>query len=133
MSRRDPEPDLHAAHALDAADQGQGRAAAREHSRRLEGADHAGAALHDGGERRHVRIELGLEPDLARQVGIGEIGDDRAPDAEIDRALHARGHGLHDRHRQGQRVTVCKRSVDPHEGGCGRRRPARSCVRCSPW
>src|SRR6516164_9111791 len=70
--------------------------------------DHARAALHDGGERRHVGIELGLETHLPRQVGIGEIGDYRAPHAKIDWTARALRHCLDHRHRQRQGIAVCK-------------------------
>jgi hypothetical protein len=94
--------DLNAAHTLDAADQCERPPTAREHSGRFKYADHARAALHDGREGRHVRIEFGFEPRLARQIGVGQIGDHRAPDAKIDWAAHSFCHGLHDRHGQGQ-------------------------------
>jgi hypothetical protein len=82
----------------------------------FEHADHAGAALHDGGEGRHVRIEFGVEPDLAGQISVGEIADHRAPDAEIDRSGNTRCHRLYHGHRQRQRVATRERSVDAGKG-----------------
>ena len=106
--------DLHAGHAFDAADHRQCRAAT-EHSRRFEDAGHAGAALHDGGERRHMRIELGFEPHFARQIGVGEIDNHRAPYREVDRTGDLPRHRLDHGHRQAERVALGEWSVDIDE------------------
>lgn len=36
-----------------------------------------------------MRIELGVKPNLARQIGVVEIPRHPAPDSEVDRAFHA--------------------------------------------
>jgi hypothetical protein len=110
-----PQPDLDAAHAFDAADHGQCRALS-QHPARFEYADHAGAALHDGGECRHVRIEFAFEPHFARQVGVSEVDDHRAPYREVDRAGRLLRHRLNDGHRQAQGVAIGERPVDRNEG-----------------
>ena len=71
---------------------------------RLERRRHARAALQDRREGRDVRIEPRLEPDLAREVAVGEAHGDGSPDAQIDRARRLAGHRLDDRHRERERV-----------------------------
>jgi hypothetical protein len=93
------EANLNAAPAFDPAHQCERGAAMPEDSGRLEHAGRARAALDDRRERRHVRIELGFEPHLAREVGVREIDRCRPPDREIYRAAHARRHRLRHRHR----------------------------------
>jgi hypothetical protein len=73
----------------------------------FEHADHAGAALHDGGKGRHLRHP--------------------APDSKVDWAFHARRHRLSRRHREGDRVAVGERAID-----IGVRAPAANhTARCS--
>ena len=86
-----------------------------EEAGRLEHADHAGAALHDRRVARHVRLEPRLEPDLAGEVAVAEVQDDRAPDREVDRAGRALRHRVDDRHRQPERVATGERPVHAHE------------------
>lgn len=108
------ETELDATHAFDAADERE-LATVAEHARGVEGAVHAGAALHDGGEGRDVRIEFRLEPDFARQIGIGEVERNRSPDAEVDRAVHLLCHRLRDRDRRGELIARGERAIDAHE------------------
>jgi hypothetical protein len=103
--------DLDAAHALDTADHRQRRALSPEHSGCFEYANHAGAALHDGRECRHMRIEPRLEPHLASQIGVGEIDDDRTPYGEVDRTAALLRHRLDDGHRQAKRVAIGERPI----------------------
>ncbi len=95
-----------------------------EHAGRLEGGDHAGRALHDGGEGRHMRIELAVEPDFARQIGVSEIADHDAPDAEVDRAVDLLRHRLDDGHRQARASRDS--ASGPSTATNGVRRPAAS-------
>src|SRR4030095_9281152 len=60
--------DLDAAQALGSADQRQSGPSTPQHSGGFEGTGHARAALEDGRERRHVRVEARFEPDLAGEI-----------------------------------------------------------------
>src|SRR5262249_24937807 len=69
-----------------------------------------------GREGRDVRVELRLEPDLARQIGVGKVHGDRTPNAKVYRAFHPLCHPLHDGYRQRQRIAVSKRTIHADEG-----------------
>jgi hypothetical protein len=62
-----------------------------------------------------VRLKLGIEPEFAREVVIGEIQDHRTPHREIDPPLDLLGHCACDRYRKGKRIEVCERSIDAHK------------------
>ena len=115
------EADLDAARALGSADERQVAARPAEHPGGLERRDHARAALEDGRERRDVRVEAGLEPDLAREVAVGEVDRDRAPDRQVHGAGGLLRHGADDRHREAERVAPRQGPVHagkrgPHPG-----------------
>ncbi len=80
----------------------QRQAAGAEHSGRLEHTDYAGAALHDCREGWNMRIKLGVQPHLAREIGVSEINRHRAPHGEIDLAVRPLRHRLRHQDRQGQ-------------------------------
>jgi hypothetical protein len=64
-----------------------------------------------------MRIELAFEPHFARQIGIGQIDNDRAPDAEVDRPACLLRHRLNHRHRQTECIAAGERPVDIDEWG----------------
>ena len=71
-----------------------------------------------------MRIELAVEPDFARQIGISEIADHRAPDAEVDRTVDLLRHRLNDRHRQSERIATGEAARPPRRTACAGPPPA---------
>src|SRR5215831_12841208 len=77
------QPDLHATHGLDAADERELPAAAPEYSRGLERRHHAGRAGENRGESRDGLVEAGFDLDLARDVRVMQVGNDRTPHEKV--------------------------------------------------
>ena len=109
-------PDLHAAHALHAPDEGELLAAVPEHSRRLEGRDHARRAGEHRGKCRDGLIQARLDLHLARDVRVAEVGNHRSPDDEVRfRGGLRSGHRPHDRQRELDCIEPRKRAVHAGE------------------
>src|SRR5882672_7257559 len=126
------ESDLNAAHALDSAYERELLAPVPEHPGRLERRHHACRAGEHRRKRRNGLVEARLDLDLARDVGVAEVGYHRAPDEEVGPDTLARdpgarlremprrrslepGHGAHHRHRQLDRAEPGERAVHARE------------------
>ena len=110
------EPDLHAAHALHAADEGELLAAVPEHPCRLESRDHARRAGEHSGKRRDGLIQARLDLHLARDVRIAEVRNHRPPDDQVRLHRGPRpGHRPHDRQRELHCIEPGERAVHARE------------------
>ena len=64
-----------------------------------------------------MRVEAGLDPDLAREVAVAEVDRDRAPDRQVHGTGGVLRHRPDDGHREAERVAAGQRAVHAGEGG----------------
>ncbi len=101
------QPDLSARHRVDASAQGQLHASRQDLPGGVRRAGEARTALLNHRDRSDVRVQAGLEPQLASPVAQGQGGDHRAPDHQVDVRFSPRSGtpATHDRllnHRHGK-------------------------------
>src|SRR3546814_18201757 len=59
-------------------------------------------------------IELGVEPDLSRDIAPAEVGDHASPDDKV--GFGAICHSLYDRNREADSIIACERASSASEG-----------------